>query len=299
MTTTTIYTREQAKSADKELYGAMLVVSDKRARVTSALASVHRAANDEYRRRYDSRSGWKLSDDEAADKAAQVAASNTTYIGRQAQDALDRLAQAYDALADAEQAQADADKWAEYGRWPRYAVVPGGHIHNDMGCFTLRWDTDVRWAYQVSGDTVEDAIAEYGEALCSHCYPAAPVAKTLGKVATDPNGHPISRAQAQAALAAKQAEKAAKAAAKNAAAVLDPNTGKVLYKTDRGATNAVAWDLDSALHYGPTHPMFGEWIALLDAVSAALGAKQNRPAAEVRAELVAKAEKKAKKKLGY
>ena len=302
MTTTTttaeIYTREQAKEADHELYKAMLVVADKKSRRTSALNSVHRAAGDSYRRQYDSRSGWKLSEAEATTKAADIAATDVTYIGRQAQSALDRLVAAEAELAQAKADQKAADKWADHGRWNRYAVVPGGHIHTEMGCFTLRWDTDVRWAYQVSGDSVAEAIEVYGEVLCSHCFPQAPVAQTLGKVATDPNGHPMTRAAAQAALAAKQAEKAAKEAAKNAAAVVDPATGKVLFKTERGATNAVASDLDSAIWYGPTHPSYSEWIGLLDQVSAALGAKQNRPAAEVRAELVAKAEKKAKAKLG-
>ena len=306
MTTTTIYTREQAKSADKELYGAMLVVSDKRARVTSALASVHRAANDEYRRRYDSRSGWKLSDDEAADKAAQVAASNTTYIGRQAQDALDRLAQAYDALADAQQAQADTDKWEANGRWPRYAVVPGGHIHKQMGCFTLRWDTDVRWAYQVSGDTVEDAIAEYGEALCSHCYPDAPVAKTLGKVETDPQGNPMSKADAQAARDAKAADKAAKLAAKQAKQVFVPGTKDLVLGPDKYEIKSEVTlnrEVVDALSKRPegrhwaatkhnhrtgeskidlTYPTFGEWI---EYAVEAIAAKHGKTTDEVRAEM--------------
>lgn len=300
MTNTTApvtFTREQAKAADKELYEAMLEVAKAKVVLERRINDVHRAANDSYRRRYDSRSGWKLTDEEARAVVTERADTDTTYIGREAQSVLEKLTDAGIELDQARAAKALADKWADHGRWIRYAVVPGGHIHNNEGCFTLRWDTDVRWAYQVSGDTVAEAVATYGEALCSHCFPEAPVAQTLGKVATDADGNPVTKAEAQAAQAAKEAEKAAKLAAKNAAAVIDPETGKVLYKTDRGATNAVASDLDAALHYGPTHPSYSEWIALLDTVSAALGAKQNRPAAEVRAELVAKAEKKAKKTL--
>ena len=309
MTTTTIYTREQAKSADKELYEAMLVVSDKQARLTSALNSIHRAADDDYRRRYDSRSGWMLSDQEAIDKANQIAASDTTYIGRQAQDALDRGQQAGTELDQAKAAKALADKWEDNGRWPRYAVVPGGHIHKQMGCFTLRWDTDVRWAYQVSGDTVEDAIAEYGEALCSHCYPDAPVAKTLGKIATDPNGHPISRAQAQAALAAKAAEKAAKLAAKQAKQVFVPGTKDLILGPDndeiksevtlnREIVDALSkrpegrhWAASKHNHrtgetkIDPTYPTYGEWI---EYAIDALAAKHGKDAAEIRAEMYKK-----------
>lgn len=295
-TATATFTREQAKAADKELYDAMLVVADKAARIERALNNIHYAAGDSYRRRYDSRSGWKMTDAEAIAQVAKIAAG-ITYSADEAQNDLDRLTAAGAELDQARDAKEMADKWVDNGRWNRYAVVPGGHIHTNDGCFTLRWNTDVRWAYQISGDSVADAIDAYGEALCSHCYPEAPVAQTLGKVATDPNGHPITRAEAQAALAAKEAEKAAKEAAKNAAAVIDPETGKVLFKTERGATNAIASELSDALHYGPTHPDFSRWIAYIDTVVVALAAKWNRPAAEVKAELQAKAEKKAKKTL--
>lgn len=289
MTNPETFTREQAKAADQELYDAMLVVADKKARLASAFDSVHYAVSDERNRRFDPRSGWKLSDEQAIVKAQERIAAKA-FRSNEGESALDRLTQAGVELDQAKAAQTLADKWADHGRWNRYAVVPGGHIHTKMGCFTLKWNTDVRWAYPVSGDSVEEAIETYGEALCTHCFPDAPVAATLGKIAVDADGHPITRAQAQAIKDAKAAEKAAK----QAAAVIDPDTGKVLYKTERGATNAVAADLDAAISYGPSHPSYSEWIAELDQVSAALGAKQNRPAAEVRAELVAKAEKKAK-----
>jgi hypothetical protein len=290
----TIFTREQAKTADRELYNAMLVAAAKTARVESALDHIHHVAGDSYNHRYNSRSGWKMSEAEATTAAADLAATDQTYKGKEAQRALDKLTAAEAELAQARADKKAADKWADHGRWNRYAVVPGGHIHTNEGCFTLRFDTDVRWAYEVSGDSVADAIDTYGEALCSHCYPDAPVAQTLGKIATDPNGNPITKAEAQAAKDAKAAEKAAKEAAKNAAAVIDVVTGKVIFKTDRAATNAVASDLSDAIWYGPGHPSYGEWIATLDQVSAALGAKQGRDAAVVRAELVAKAEKKSK-----
>lgn len=293
MTNPETFTREQAKAADQELYDAMLVVADKKARLASAFDSVHYAVSDERNRRFDPRSGWKLSDEQAIVKAQERIAAKA-FRSNEGESALDRLTQAGVELDQAKAAQALADKWADHGRWNRYAIVPGGHIHTQMGCFTLKWNTDVRWAYPISGDSVDEAISTYGEALCTHCFPEAPVATTIAKVAADAQGNPLTKAQAQAAKDAKAAEKAAKAAAKAAAAVVDPETGKVLFKTERGATNAVASALDSAIWYGPTHPSYSEWIAELDQVSAALGAKQNRPAAEVRAELVAKAEKKAK-----
>lgn len=290
------YTREQAKAADKELYDAMLVVADKQARLQAAMDSVHHHAGDE-RTGYGARSAWKMDDLTAVANCADKAAGDT-YYAPNASRALDRLHAAEVELAEAREARKAADKWADNGRWNRYAVVPGGHIHTEFGCFTLRIDTDVRWAYPVSGDSVAEAIDTYGDTLCSHCFPDAPVAQTLGKVAVDANGHPLTKAEADAIKAAKAAEKAAKDAAKAAAAVVDPVTGKVLFKTERGATNAVSSALDAAIWYGPDHPSYDEWIAELDAVSAALAAKHGREAADVRAELVAKAEKKRKGKLG-
>lgn len=294
MTTTTpapvTFTREQAKQADKELYLAMLDVAAKQARVASALNSVHHAINDSYRTRYDSRSGWMLSEAEATTKCADLAATDTTYVGRQAAEALARLAAAEAELATARAARDAADKWATHGKWLRYAVVPGGHIHNEMGCFTLRWDTDVRWAYPVSGDSVAEAIETYGEALCSHCYPDAPVAQTLGKVEVDAEGHPISKAEAQAIRDAKDAEKAAKLAAKNAAAVVCPATGRVLYKTERAATNAIATALGYYFSYGNDKD-----LASVEADIVAVAAKRGVDAEALRAELIGKAEAKFRK----
>lgn len=293
MTTTTApatFTREQAKAADKDLYDAMLVVAAQEARVQSALNSVHYTVGDDYVQRYNSRSGWKLSEAEVIEKAADLAATDTTYRGRQAQEALDRYFAASAELAQARETRRAADKWADHGRWNRYAVVPGGHIHSNDGCFTLRWDTDVRWAYPVSGDSVAEAIATYGEALCSHCYPDAPVAQTLGTVEVDADGHPISKAAAQAARDARAAEKAAKEAAKTAAAVVDPVTGTVLYKTERAATNAIAQELDAYFSYGDA-----KYLASAEADIAAVAAKRGVDVEALRTELVAKAEAKFRK----
>lgn len=290
MTNTTIFTREQAKAADKELYDAMLVVADKKARLDRALTSIHRVAGDSYRRQYDSRSGWKLPDEEALAIVTERADNDPTYKGHEAQRALESLTDAGIELNQARAAKALADKWANHGRWNRYAVVPGGHIHNNDGCFTLKWNTDVRWAYQVSGDSVAKAIDTYGEALCSHCFPEAPVAQTLGTVAVDADGHPISKAAAQAARDAKVAEKAATLAAKNAAAVLDPATGKVLYKTERGATNAIASELDAYFSYGDE-----QYLASARTDIVAVAAKRGVDAQALEAEMVAKAETKFRK----
>jgi hypothetical protein len=216
---TEIFTRDEAKAADKDLYDAMINVARKEALISGHLNSIHYAVNDEYRRKYDSRSGWKLTDVEVQDKLVEmIETTQYPFRAEEYRGKLNRLAQAVAEHAQAVEARNAADKWADHGQWNRFSVVPGGHIHTDLRCFTFRLTTDVRWAYPVSGDSVDEAIAVYGEALCTHCFPNAPVAQTTGKVEVDADGHPISKAEAQAARDARAAEKAARAAEKAARA---------------------------------------------------------------------------------
>jgi hypothetical protein len=298
MTTTTIFTREQAKASDAklvELQDVAYVALDKMARATDNLR--HTVGDRKQGWGRDAR--WTMTKSEAVAKAAEIAANDTTYVGRAAGEALARYSEAADAyIAASDAATKQGREWRENGMWSRFLVVPGGHIHTNDGCFTLRADTRTAWLPELSGDTEADAVEVYGEVLCSHCYPSAPVAWQGGKTVTDSKGRVLTKVEQAAAKDAKAAEKAAKDAAKAASEVRDIHSGRLLYKTVRGATNAVASDLDSAIWYGPTHPSYKEWIELLDQVSAALAAKHGRDAAEVRAELVAKAEKKAKAKLG-
>lgn len=295
---TTIFTREQAKASDAKLVELQAIARTAADKANRAETQLHHAAGDR-------QSGWGrdrvwgMHLAEAYQAAADLAATDKTYVGSTAQRAID----AYDAaVAERDEAFAavkvQSQEWRNHGMWSRFLVVPGGHIHTNEGCFTLRTNTVTAWLPELSGDSEADAVEVYGEVLCSHCFASAPVAWQGGKTVTDSKGRVLTKAEQAEAKAAKDAEKAAKDAAKTAAQVVDVNTGRVLFKTDRGATNAVASDLESAIWYGPTHPSYQEWIDLLEQVSAALAAKHGRDAAEVRAELVAKAEKKAKGKLG-
>lgn len=296
-----IFSREQAKASDHRLYDLMMAVARAQQDYDGALTSIHHFVKDEHPRRYDARSGWKLSDQEAVDKlAAQVRdAALPSYLLDDAKGHLRRLAERMSALAEAQDAQAVQEReWAEHGRWPRYSVVPGGHIHSDMGCFTFHRGlqrTDVRWAYPVSGDTVEDAIAVYGEALCTHCYPDAPVAKTWDTIGMDAEGNPMTKAERQAIKDARAAEKAAALAAKNSAAIIDPVTGAVLFKTERAAKNAVLARAKDALFYEMDHPSQDEWraeaLATIDALVAKGLIERDAYVAEVAAK-VAKAQVK-------
>lgn len=75
-----------------------------------------------------------------------------------------------------------AEVEAEYRSrpWSRYWLVTSsdGHIHRDVGCSTCnkgREPTGFALVPYLSGRPVEDAVADLGPALCSICFPGAPV----------------------------------------------------------------------------------------------------------------------------
>lgn len=70
-------------------------------------------------------------------------------------------------------------------RWNRYfpsVTNSGGHIHATTSCRTLRWTTDVRFAPELSGLDIAEAVETYDTGLCSVCFPSAPVALADGYV---------------------------------------------------------------------------------------------------------------------
>jgi hypothetical protein len=179
---------------------------------------------------------WSMSEAEAHVKVADLAADPRNnyahasddcndnfyaYIGKKAQEKLDALREAVEEserLGD-EIAAREAVFYANL--WSRFEVVPGGHIHNrNSTCHTLRPTTRVAWIPTLSGDTEADAVAQYGPALCSHCFKSAPVEwQQKSKVQKDSEGNPLTLAEAQkiadekaAAKAAREAKKAAREA---------------------------------------------------------------------------------------
>jgi hypothetical protein len=64
--------------------------------------------------------------------------------------------------------------------WNRYYLVTSsdGHIHSSTDCSTCnkgKEPTGFALVPYLSGSTVEDAVSDLGEALCSVCFPNAPV----------------------------------------------------------------------------------------------------------------------------
>lgn len=69
-----------------------------------------------------------------------------------------------------------------YTGWSRFFLVTSsnGHIHNSRHCSTCRPTTTFGWLPYLSGKDESEAIDFFGpaaEALCSVCFPYAPVAK--------------------------------------------------------------------------------------------------------------------------
>jgi len=311
-TATKIFTREEAKEADRvlnELYFE-----------TSIAERNLGWAKDSLRRLVDRETGWGR--DREWGKTFEQALSEVTAIAetadpekpwtqREAQSALDKLEDAQDKLECAELAVRNQSAlWAQHGRWNRYSVVPGGHIHtNWRDCHTLRDTTTVLWAYQASGDSVDEAIEVYGTVLCTHCYPDAPVEKTGGKTLTDADGNVLTKAEAQAIKDAKDAEKAAKLAAKNAKALFVPGTTDLVQSPeleDLKTEIAVVRQLIEVLAdrspakrcyrgqkgswvngeyvevIDERYPTYGEWTAY---AIAAIAAKHGKTVEEVKAEM--------------
>jgi hypothetical protein len=114
-------------------------------------------------------------------------------------------------LADINTQIAEKDAIYRADPWQRFfpCMANNGHIHaSAYGCPTVRWTTDMRWHPSLSGHTAAEAVAELGPALCSKCFPAAPVewtAKTLTEIEQDRTAgqRAAERAERDAAKAVK------------------------------------------------------------------------------------------------
>lgn len=105
------------------------------------------------------------------EKAARQYASMPRYKEQYEQKA---------AEADLKIAEIDAeikplqDLYDEH-QWTRFIAVPGGHMHSEYGCHTLRWNTDTRLMAEFSGAEEEDLVEMAGDFCCTHCFKDAPV----------------------------------------------------------------------------------------------------------------------------
>jgi hypothetical protein len=93
--------------------------------------------------------------------------------------------------------------WREH-RWSRFYYVQNqnGHIHEDMYCSTCYATTEYQWLTDLSDQTEAEAVASFGEVLCSVCYPSAPTEWT--------DGEPHAKKAARDEAAKRKAERTAK-----------------------------------------------------------------------------------------
>jgi hypothetical protein len=139
------------------------------------------------------------------------------------------------------------------GGWTRAYLVnnSNGHVHNTTRCTTCFASTDFVWLTELSDHDEQEIVDLAGERACTVCYASAPVELKLNQATKlfTPD---------EKAAQARKAELDAKRAVAAGAKVLNAD-GKELFKTDRGATNFIASELGSMVHYGPTHPSFNTW----------------------------------------
>lgn len=182
------YTKAQAKAHDAKLAEATNQLRAAMDRADNAANDIHRAAGDKtgyFRGRR--HATWELSLDDAIDTARKVAAGQVDVLGNRAawnlrnapqrataalharDIALEEIAAAHAVIEQLEQV------WRDNGRWSRFFMVPGGHIHSSTACHTLHVTTQIGWLPDLSGESEAEAVNAYGSVLCTHCFTSAPV----------------------------------------------------------------------------------------------------------------------------
>lgn len=205
---------------DTALAGLTDKMGDRMRAVATHTAKLHELAGDKKSYRNTRVPVWGQSDLEV-ERAAQRRAAHGDLV------AASILAQraSEQAILDAvnyEIANMNAVYALQGNRWTRFfpsVTKSQPHIHRSLSCHTLHATTVMTWAPQLSGRTDAEAVDELDEALCSVCFPGAPVAL-----------HNYVSRKSQDAQAERQAEKDERAA-KQAAKRLSP--GEVFKTTGR------------------------------------------------------------------
>jgi hypothetical protein len=143
------------------------------ATLNAATVKLHELAGDRRSYRNTRTPVWGMSDLEALRDAQR----KTAHGDPMAASVLTQRA-GFRALVDADDFEiANMDR--AYTGWTRFfpsVTKSQPHIHRSLTCRTLHPTTVMTWAPQLSGKTDAEAVAELDEALCSVCFPDAPVA---------------------------------------------------------------------------------------------------------------------------
>lgn len=177
------------------------------------------------------------------------------------------------------------------GRWNRAYIVTNsnGHIHKSTNCGTCYPTTQFGWLTQVSGEEEAEIVSQAGEMACTVCYPSAPV-DVLKKKSSLALPEVIAARAARAAVKSAKAEKAAKVGITNPdGTVLKDSMGWEV-KTERQAQIRLTDEL--------VYKILG-WSNIneeaIERMLVALANKRGQELETVRAEMIKKAQIKAKK----
>lgn len=177
------FTKEQAKASDRILAELTQQFYSAQTRIDAASNKAHVAAGDQ--KAYIGRIAvWRLSEEDVeARLEGRARSAEYAYLREDASTALRLLHAVQDALRDAQrEMETQEDVWRDNGRWSRFYLVPGGHIHRNPGCHSLRPTTHITWLPELSGESDEEAVKEHGPVLCSFCFPLAPTTWTHGVI---------------------------------------------------------------------------------------------------------------------
>lgn len=111
---------------------------------------------------------------------AAIAAGHPKAVAYGLERYVDRYEAAGSALTDAHLAVEEVNEEYQSRPWSRYWLVTtsNGHIHRSTHCSTCnkgKSPTGFTLVPYLSGSTAADAVADLGPALCSVCFPDAPV----------------------------------------------------------------------------------------------------------------------------
>ena len=184
------------------------------------------------------------------------------------------------------------------GGWTRFFAVRGGHIHADASIVACnrRPSTDQGWHPELSGLTVEDAVAKLGPALCSKCFRSAPVEWKREKV-----GAAEREQRAAAKAAAEEARKADPTlitAPDGSPLRVDGDTLRTVRSAEIAAVGNLGWAVYGRHIGAPNESYAREHEGYARTIVAALAAKEGVEESVVWERVVTKALKKVRRDYG-
>lgn len=284
------------------------------AEVDTALAEVQERMQPVLDRR------WHAIDDIADAKALLRAIDVGRYRGYRSREELDRDIERARAVLDRadeelaalhEEARPYNEEFTRRGGWTRAWLVDntGGHVHKTRDCSTCFERTRFGWLPQVSGFTEDEIVALAGEGACTVCYPTAPAEVLNNPMALELPKRREERLAREAERDARHAAKVAKSLSLDGSVVevrwdyqsTSARTGEPYtahgfkdLKTYRAAELFVVEQLSFPRHASVTVSYDVAPTDTVERVIELMAAKKGVPVEEIRAPLVAKADKKRK-----